>query len=206
MLRPLEAISEVLLEPLLIDPLMAESAEVIDKALFPVDRILPEARVNVPVPLLSESAFRLVVPLVVTSSLSVMPLAELNVVAPPATAPFIVMTPAVRERALAPEDRVLPEARVNVPVPLLSVSALTVVESEPVKLSLSVIPPTALRVDDPDPVIPPVVASSDIEVADVRVTPLAMVMLSPVSAELSASPSSVKAPVSVVRFPLMAIP
>ena len=99
--------------PLLKVPLRVKLVAVIDRALFPVFNASPEARVKVPVPLLSVSASIVVVPADVKSSLIVMPLVALRVIAPAADMPTVaavkVMAPASAVR-IAPEDRERPFA------------------------------------------------------------------------------------------------
>ena len=99
-----------------------------------------------------------------------------------------------------------PEARVKVPVPLLSVSASNIAVPEDVKSSLIVMPLVALRVTAPAADIPPVVASNVIEPADaISDVPEAREMLSSESAELLESPSSIRLPAEVILL-LMANP
>ena len=80
----------VLVVPLLKVPLRARSPAVMDRALFPVLNASPEARVKVPVPSLSVSASKVVVPADVKSSLMLMPLVALRVTAPAADMPTVV--------------------------------------------------------------------------------------------------------------------
>jgi len=79
-----------------------------DRALLPVLKASPEARVKDPVPLLSVSASNVVVPAEVKSSLMVMPLVALRVIAPAADIPTVA---AVNVMAPASAVRVVPEAR-----------------------------------------------------------------------------------------------
>jgi len=94
--------------PLLIVPLKVMLAVVMDRALLPVLKASPEARVKDPVPLLSVSASNVVVPAEVKSSLMVMPLVALRVIAPAADIPTVA---AVNVMAPASAVRVVPEAR-----------------------------------------------------------------------------------------------
>ena len=91
--------------------------------------------------------------------------------APVLTVPVSTMSSAVTESVLPPVFRALDAARVNVPLPLSSLSASTVVAPALVRLSFRVTPFCAFRVSAPAPVMPPVVALSAMPAAEVRVAP-----------------------------------
>ena len=97
----------VLVVPLLKVPLRARSPAVMDRALFPVLNAPPEARVKVPVPSLSVSASKVVVPADVKSSLMLMPLVALRVTAPAADMPTVVAFKVREPAETVPAEMVL---------------------------------------------------------------------------------------------------